>query len=116
MHKLLQQLESDIDREKQVIEISKKIIHVLQITPDQIERMYLNNIRLRCNDYDISAWKREFHVGDIYTLEIVETGTHGYLLKNWWNKSTDFKGSSSTNIPPEHVVDFVIKRLWEAGT
>lgn len=117
MHPAFRDFRKKIDirtrRQFKVIEISNRLQQALAIDEDHIKELEHEDGRIEVGPYWILACQRDFKPW-VFVLEITEVGTEGepgLEHSPSWLEDKFSTGITTTNIPPEDVVDLVIDIL-----
>lgn len=117
MHKVFEDFRKKVQfrnsRQFKVIEISNRIQRALGITDHEIKELEFESGKLEVGDYWVIACQREFNPW-LTLLEITEKGLQGDPGVDHnpsWLAPEFATSTSTTNVPPEDVVDLVIDIL-----
>lgn len=117
MHKIFKDWKEQVmdrtQRQFKVIEISNRLQAVLGIGEDDIKELEFEGGALEVDNYWVIAVNRDFKPW-VTVLEITEAGQDGepgLTHSPSWLEDKYSTGVTTTNIPPEDVVEYVIEYL-----
>lgn len=105
---LAEQVYNRVEKELEVIRISQCITELIGVSPGDLKN-YHEDPRIQVGDYDIVRTTRIFTQGWLHLWEIVQNN------ESYWNPSwSEFHGTATINIPPQHITIQVLKQLNNA--